>query len=37
MILMSYTSKLSQMQFLHLVMPDKTGERDDQIVFAFTT
>lgn len=37
MTLMSYTAELSKIRFLHLVNPDKTGERDDQIVSAFTT
>lgn len=37
MTLMFYTSELFKIHFLQLVIPDKTGERDDQIVSAFTT
>jgi len=37
MMLVSYTSELSKPQFLHSVIPDKTGERGDQIVFVLTT
>lgn len=37
MVLMSYTSEIFKIfLFLHLVIPGKTEERDDYIIFAFT-